>query len=135
VRFVEMEYGLPRASLGEAFAGLRRIIDRLPVKVSLPVEVRFSAADDIWLSSGYGRDNAYIAIHQFVGMPFEEYFRAFEAICEPLGGRPHWGKMHYRSADTLRPAYPHFEDFLAVRDKVDPHRVFTNAYTRRVFGD
>ena len=135
VRFVEMEYGLPRAALGEAFAGLRRVIDNLPVKVTMPVEVRFTAADDIWLSHGQGRDNAYIAIHQFVGVPFEQYLRGFEAVCKPLGGRPHWGKMHYRDASSLRPAYPHFDDFLAVRDKVDPDRVFANAYTRQVFGD
>jgi L-gulonolactone oxidase len=135
VRFVEMEYGLPRAALGEAFAGLRRVIDNLPGKVTFPVEVRFTAADDIWLSHGQGRDNAYIAIHQFVGVPFEEYLRGFEAVCVPLGGRPHWGKMHYRDAASLRPAYPHFDDFLAVRDKADPDRVFANAYTRQVFGD
>jgi len=134
VRFMEMEYGIPRAALAEAFAGLRRVIDSLPVKVALPVEVRFTASDDIWLSHGYGRDNAYIAIHQFVGMPYEAYFRDFEAVCAALGGRPHWGKMHYRDASSLRPAYPHFDDFLAVRDTVDPGRVFGNAYTRQVFG-
>jgi FAD/FMN-containing dehydrogenase len=135
VRFVEMEYGLPRAALGEAFAGLRRIIDELPGKVTFPVEVRFTAPDDIWLSHGQGRDNAYIAIHQFVGVPFEEYLRRFEALCVPLGGRPHWGKMHYRDAASLRPAYPHFDDFLAVRDKTDPDRILANPYTVQVFGD
>jgi L-gulonolactone oxidase len=135
VRFMEMEYGLPRAALPEAFAGLRKIIDTLPDRVSFPVEVRFTAADDIWLSHGHGRDNAYIAIHQFVGMPYERYFRAFEALCTGLGGRPHWGKMHYRTAADLRPAYPRFDDFLAVRNRVDPDRVFASDYTRQVLGD
>ena len=134
VRFMEMEYGVPRAAIGEAFAGLRRVIDGLAHPVALPVEVRFTAADDIWLSHGYGRDNAYIAIHQFVGMPYEEYFRAFETVCAELGGRPHWGKMHYRDASSLRPAYPRFDEFLAVRDACDPARVLTNAYTERVLG-
>ncbi len=134
VRFVEMEYGLPRAALPEAFAGLRRIIDDLPYPVALPVEVRFTAADDIWLSHGYGRDSAYIAIHQFIGLPYEAYFRRFEAVCTDLDGRPHWGKLHYREAASLRPVYPHFDDFLAVRDEVDPERVFANAYTDQVFG-
>jgi L-gulonolactone oxidase len=97
--------------------------------------VRFTASDDIWLSHGYGRDNAYIAIHQFGGMPYEQYFREFEAVGSALGGRPHWGKMHYRTAETLRPVYPRFDDFLAVRDKVDPNRVFANDYTRQILGD
>ena len=134
VRFVEMEYGLPRAALREAFTGLRSIIDGLPFKVIFPVEVRFTAADDIWLSPGYGRDSAYIAVHQFVGAPYERYFRGFEAICAELGGRPHWGKMHYRDAQHMAAAYPRFTDFRAVRDELDPTRVFANDYTARVLG-
>jgi L-gulonolactone oxidase len=134
VRFTEMEYGLPREALPEAFAALRTIVDRLPFKIAFPVEIRFTAADDIWLSHGYGRDNAYIAIHQFVGMPYEPYMRAFEKVTTELGGRPHWGKLHWRDAESLRTVYPRFDDFLAVRDKLDPGRTFANAYTRRIFG-
>ncbi len=135
VRFVEMEYGLPRAVLPEAFAELRRIVDRLPFPVIFPVELRFTAADDIWLSHGYGRDSAYIAIHQYVGMPYEPYFRAFEQVARDLGGRPHWGKLHWRTAADLREVYPRFDDFRAVRDRLDPDRVYANAYTRSVLGD
>ena len=134
VRFTEMEYALPRAALPEALAGLRAVVDRLPAKVLFPVEVRFTAPDDIWLSHGYGRESAYVAIHQYVGVPYEPYFRAFEKIASGLGGRPHWGKLHYRDAASLAPAYPRFADFLAVRDRLDPRRVFANAYTGRVLG-
>jgi L-gulonolactone oxidase len=134
VRFTEMEYGVPRVAMPEALAALRKIVDGLPFKVVFPVEIRFSAADDIWLSHGYGRDNAYIAIHQYLGMPYEPYMRAFEKITINLGGRPHWGKLHWRDTESLRDAYPRFDDFLAQRDKSDPQRVFANAYTRQIFG-
>lgn len=134
VRFVEMEYGLPREALREAFDGLRSVITGLPYKIQFPVEVRFTAADGIWLSHGHGRDNAYIAIHQYAGAPYEEYFRGFEAVATPLGGRPHWGKLHYRDAESLARAYPRFADFTALRDELDPGRVFGNAYTERVLG-
>ncbi|MFB9237027.1 D-arabinono-1,4-lactone oxidase [Plantactinospora siamensis] len=134
VRFVEMEYGLPRAALPEALAALRRIVDDLPFRVLFPVEVRFTAPDDIWLSHGYGRESAYLAIHQYVGVPYEPYFRGFERIAAKLGGRPHWGKLHYRDAASLRPAYPRFDDFRAVRDRLDPDRVFGNAHLDRVLG-
>jgi FAD-linked oxidoreductase len=134
VRFTEMEYGLPRAALPEALTALRRLVDTLPFKVLFPVEVRFTAPDDIWLSHGYQRESAYLAIHQYVGAPYEPYFRAFEKIATGLDGRPHWGKLHYRDAASLRPAYPRFADFLAVRDRLDPQRVFANAYTERVLG-
>jgi L-gulonolactone oxidase len=132
VRFVEMEYGLPREALGEVFAGLRRVVDSLPFKVVFPVEVRFTAADDIWISHGYGRDSAYIAIHQYVGMPYEPYFREFEALVSGLGGRPHWGKQHFRDAEYFASVYPRFHDFVAVRDKLDPNRVFANEYLNRI---
>ncbi|MFF5176632.1 D-arabinono-1,4-lactone oxidase [Micromonospora sp. NPDC000316] len=134
VRFVEMEYGLPREALPEALTALRRIVDGLPFKVLFPVEVRFTAADDIWLSHGYGRDSAYIAVHQYVGMPYEPYFRAFEKVAAELGGRPHWGKLHYRGADSLSTAYPRFTDFQALRDRLDPNRVFTNPHLTHILG-
>ncbi|PSK63509.1 L-gulono-1,4-lactone dehydrogenase [Micromonospora sp. MH33] len=134
VRFVEMEYALPRAALPTALAELRRVVDRLPFKVLFPVEVRFTAADDIWLSHGYGRDSAYLAIHQYVGMPYEPYFRAFEEVATDLDGRPHWGKLHWRDAESLATAYPRFADFLTVRDRLDPDHRFTNPYLTQVLG-
>ncbi|MET7804179.1 D-arabinono-1,4-lactone oxidase [Micromonospora chersina] len=134
VRFVEMEYALPRAALPTALAELRRIVDRLPFKVLFPVEVRFTAADDIWLSHGYGRDSAYIAIHQYVGMPYEPYFRAFEEVATGLDGRPHWGKLHWRTADSLATAYPKFADFQTVRKRLDPDNRFSNPYLEQVLG-
>lgn len=134
VRFVEMEYGLPRDALPTALTELRRIVDRLPFKVLFPVEVRFTAADDIWLSHSYGRDSAYVAIHQYVGMPYEPYFRAFEQVATELGGRPHWGKLHWRDAESLATAYPKFAAFQSVRSRLDPENVFGNPYLRQVLG-
>jgi FAD-linked oxidoreductase len=134
VHFTEMEYEIPRAALPEVIGALPRLIEGLPFKVQFPVEVRFTGPDDVWLSHGYGRESAYVAVHQFIGSPYEPYFRAVEAICEPLGGRPHWGKLHYRTAETLRPAYEKFDDFLAVRNRLDPARVFANDYLDRVLG-
>ncbi|GIJ23436.1 D-arabinono-1,4-lactone oxidase [Micromonospora lutea] len=128
VRFVEMEYALPRAALPEALEAVRHIVDGLPFKVLFPVEVRFAAADQIWLSHSYGRDSAYIALHQYVGMPYEPYFRAFEEVATELGGRPHWGKLHWRDAASLAPAYPRWHDFQSIRARLDPHRTFTTPH-------
>jgi FAD-linked oxidoreductase len=135
VRFVEMEYAVPRATLPEAFAGLRRAVETCGIPVVFPVEVRVAAADDVWLSTSYGRDSAYLAVHQYVGMPYLPYFREVEAVMRDLDGRPHWGKLHHRDAASLHAAYPRFGDFLAVRDRLDPDRVFANDYTRQIFGD
>jgi FAD/FMN-containing dehydrogenase len=134
VRFVESEYAVPRDSLLGVLAELRAGVPRLPHPVMFPVEVRVAAADDIWLSTAYGRDSAYVAIHQYAGLPYQEYFRLFESIAAAAGGRPHWGKMHTRDAGYLGAAYPRFADFLRLRDQADPGRLFANSYLRQVFG-
>ena len=134
VRFVESEYAVPRESLGHVLGELRREVLRLAEPVMFPVEVRVAAADDIWLSTAYGRDSAYVAIHQYVGLPYQEYFRLFESIAVGVGGRPHWGKMHTRDADYLSKVYPRFGDFVRVRNETDPERRFANPYTEQVFG-
>jgi FAD-linked oxidoreductase len=134
VRFVESEYALPRESVLDVLAELRAAVPRLSQPVMFPVEVRVAEADDIWLSTAYGRDSAYIAIHQYVGMPYQEYFAAFESIVATVGGRPHWGKLHTLDAGRLSALYPRFADFLRVRDQADPGRLFANPYLEQVLG-
>jgi FAD/FMN-containing dehydrogenase len=134
VHFVESEYAVPRAALREVIEELRAGIPRLADPIMLPIEVRAAAADDIWLSTAYQRESAYVAIHQYVGMPFRAYFDMFEAIAGAVGGRPHWGKMHTADAATLRTRYPRFDDFARVRAEVDPEGRFTNPYIDRVLG-
>ena len=110
------------------------LVERRGLPVVFPIEMRFVAGDDAFLSPAHERDSCYIAVHQYRRMEFESYFRAVEAIMVGLGGRPHWGKRHYQSAATLRPRYPQWDRFAAVRDRVDPQRLFRNDYTRRVLG-
>jgi L-gulono-1,4-lactone dehydrogenase len=134
VRFVEMEYALPREFLAPAVRDVRAMIDGKGLRISFPIEVRVAAADDIWLSTANGRDTGYVAVHVYQGLPFEGYFHEVEAIMNGYEGRPHWGKMHYHSAETLRPLYPHWDDFIEVRHRLDPTGVFANAYLDRVLG-
>ena len=135
VRFAESEYAVPRESLGHVIAELRRAVPRLPDPVMFPVEVRVAAADDIWLSTGYGRESAYVAIHQYAGLPYRAYFDRFESIVAEVAGRPHWGKLHSLDAERLRPLYPRFAEFCRVRAEVDPEARFGNSYLTRVLGD
>lgn len=134
VRFREMEYALPREAVPDAFREVRRLIQRRGWRISFPIEVRSAAADDNWLSTAYGRPSGYIAVHRYFREDPEEYFRAVEEIMVAHEGRPHWGKLHFRDAASLRGAYPRFDDFLAVRERLDPGRVFGNPYLTRVLG-
>ena len=134
VRFREMEYAVPRAAAVGVLRDLTRMVDRQGHRLPFPVEVRVLAADDAWMSMAQGRDTCYIAVHQYHRMDHRAYFDAFESIARAADGRPHWGKMHGRSADDLAPAYPHWDDFQGVRSAVDPDRVFANDYLSRVLG-
>jgi L-gulonolactone oxidase len=134
VRFTEMEYGVPRESGPEA---ARRVIDWVrsnQYPVFFPIEMRVVAADDALLSPSHERDTCYIAVHQYNGMEWRPYFEAVESIMNEFGGRPHWGKRHFQTHETLPQRYPRWGDFLAARDQLDPGRVFRNPYTERVLG-
>ncbi|WBQ03596.1 D-arabinono-1,4-lactone oxidase [Kribbella sp. CA-293567] len=134
VVFRESEYAVPREHVVEVVRELQAWIDRSGERLPFPIEVRVAAADDVWLSTAYGRDTGYIAIHQYHRLAHGKYFDAFEQIVGAFGGRPHWGKLHSLGAADLRARYPRFDDFLAVRDRLDPRRAFANPYTRQVFG-
>ena len=132
VRFTEMEYAIPREHLADAVRAVRGLDDRFDLP--FPIEVRLVAADDALLSPAGGRATGYVAVHMFRGMEWEPYFRAVEAIMDGYEGRPHWGKRHFQTAATLARRYPGWERFQAVRDRLDPGRVFTNGYVERVLG-
>ncbi|MEU8762477.1 D-arabinono-1,4-lactone oxidase [Streptomyces sp. NPDC048659] len=135
VRFLEMEYALPRGAAVSALRELKAMVERSPLKVSFPVEVRTAPADDITLSTASDRESAYIAVHLYKGTPHRAYFTAVERIMTAHGGRPHWGKVHTRDAAYFEKVYPRFAEFTALRDRLDPDRRFGNDYLRRVLGD
>ncbi len=137
VRFLEMEYAIPRAAAAEALGRVRALVKERGFKISFPVEVRFAAADDVPLSPAYGRESCYIAVHIYHRTPAAEadaWFRAVEGVMDDYGGRPHWGKLHFQDAETLAPRYPDWDAFGKLRQELDPDRTFANAELERVLG-
>lgn len=134
VRFYEMEYAVPRTAAVAALTELKALLERSSWLISFPIEVRVAPADDVWLSTASGRDTCYIACHVFERTDKDPYFHEVEKIMTSYDGRPHWGKLHTRTAEDLAPLYPRWADWQRVRDQVDPDRRFANAYTQQVFG-
>jgi FAD-linked oxidoreductase len=134
VRFREMEYAVPREVGLDVLSECRRVIEASDWRIAFPVEIRTARADDVPMSTSYGRDSFYLAFHVPQDTDHRAYFGGLEPILREAGGRPHWGKVHTRTAEDLAPAYDRFDDFLAMRERLDPDRVFTNAYLRRVLG-
>ncbi|MGO4132545.1 D-arabinono-1,4-lactone oxidase [Janibacter sp. RAF52] len=134
VRFVESEYAVPREAVADVLTDLVAWVERHREPISFPVEVRVAAPDDMWLSTGYERANAYVAVHQYHRGDHRAYFAAFEEIVAAHAARPHWGKVHGLGAEQLADLYPRHGDFVALRDRLDPERVLTNDYLDRVLG-
>jgi L-gulono-1,4-lactone dehydrogenase len=134
IRFTEMEYCLPRERAPEALRRVLDLISRRRFEVAMPIECRVVAADDALLSPSHERTSSYIAVHQYQGMEWRPYFEAVEGIMNEYEGRPHWGKRHFQTHETLAGRYPRWQDFQAVRERLDPDRAFRNEYTERVLG-
>ncbi|MFC9288700.1 FAD-binding protein [Streptomyces sp. NPDC057052] len=131
---LQSEYLLPR----EHAADVLRAIDGVRETVA-PVlqtcEVRTVAADEQWLSPAHGRDS--VAVHftwvddTAAVLPV---VRELEAVLEPFGPRPHWGKVYEMPAAAVRGRYPRIDDFRALVRELDPAGTFTNAFVRDVLG-
>ena len=134
VRFKESEFAIPVDALPDVVREIDALVTRRGWQISFPIECRAAAADDVWMSTAYGRESAYVAVHRYHREPHEPYFSACEEILREHGGRPHWGKMHGMTRRDLAASYPKFDDFLVLRDSLDPRRVFANAYLDRVLG-
>ncbi|WP_426247481.1 D-arabinono-1,4-lactone oxidase [Nocardioides sp. LHG3406-4] len=135
VRFVEMEYAVPRDALLPLLTELVAAVEASDWRIAVPVEVRTAAADDIGLSTASGRDTGYVAIHVPPGSPDQAaYLSTLERLAAQVGGRPHWGKLHSLTASELRALYPRFDDFVALRDRLDPTGVLANDHLDLLLG-
>ncbi|MCD9196705.1 D-arabinono-1,4-lactone oxidase [Aeromicrobium wangtongii] len=134
VRFRESEFAMPREALPHVLGELAAWFGAGHENISFPIEVRFTAADDSWLSTGHERDNCYVAVHQYWRSHYARYFAAAQDIFTAHEGRPHWGKIHTLDAGYFAQRYSRFDDFVAVRDEIDPGRTFSNPYLDRVLG-
>jgi|TARA_B100001094_G_scaffold127927_1_gene123998 L-gulonolactone oxidase len=134
VKFIEMEYAVPREQLFDAFEAVRHITEGLRIPVTFPVEIRTLGADHIPLSMANGRDTGFIAIHLYNHAKSRAFFHEVEKAMRQFAGRPHWGKIHNLDSSDLVKLYPQWNEFTEARQALDPDGHFTNSYLERVLG-
>ncbi|MBI3171524.1 MAG: FAD-binding protein, partial [Hydrocarboniphaga effusa] len=135
VRFNEMEYHLPREQLLPTLKQVRERLESRHPEIFFPIEVRVVKGDDAWLSPFAGHaTSGSIALHQYHLEDPLPYFADFEPLYQPLGGRPHWGKMNTLGAQDFAQRYPRWRDFLDVRAALDPDGKMLNPYLKKTFG-
>lgn len=136
LKFDEIEYALPTEQGPECFLKVRDVIrTRFRREVAWRTLYRFIASDDGYISPMSERESITISLHHNAGLPFDHYFQAIEPILLEYGGRPHWGKKHYQTAEQLKKCYPHWEEFQEVRKQLDPGGVFLTPYLRELLGE
>ncbi|MFI7586301.1 D-arabinono-1,4-lactone oxidase [Spongisporangium articulatum] len=134
VRFREGEYAVPLEAMPSVLADLQAWLAKPGNQVGFPMEVRVGPPEEAWLGTAHGRRTAWVAVQTHWRQPHTRYFAEAQRIVRAHEGRPHWGKLHDFTRADLSQLYPRFDDVLAVRDSVDPGRLFANAYVERVFG-
>lgn len=142
----DMEVSVPVGDVPAVVAEFRAFQAGLPQPAAsttrLLTEVRYVHADDIPLSTQFGRASAIIAMLAIgdTAAPgdeavFRRHAAALERICARHGGRAHWGKTSYGTAADIARAYPDtLAPFLALRKRMDPRGMFLNGYLRRMLG-
>lgn len=134
IRHSEMEYSVPAELAPACIREMMETIRKENINIVFPIEYRYVKADDIWLSPFYGRSSCTISIHQFIDRDHRPYFDRMEAILRKYEGRPHPGKMHSLSHKEFAALYPRWNDFLQVREEMDPQGKFLNDFLRKVLG-
>jgi FAD-linked oxidoreductase len=135
VRFNEMEYAVPAANGADCIREIAELIRARKIAGVFPLEFRFVKADDIWLSPFYRREAVTISVHQYHRQSYDELFGAAEGIFKRYGGRPHWGKLHSLTSRDFEKLYPRFDDYRALRARLDPKGKFLNAHLKSIFGE
>ena len=131
---LQSEYLVPRRNAVAAISALRELAPRVAPLLQV-CELRTVAQDDLWLSPAYQTD--VMGLH-FTWRPdqpgVEALLPTIEAALAPLGARPHWGKLFsLDGAEQRMPRlYPRWNDFAALRERLDPHGVFRNDFLARL---
>lgn len=135
VKFREMELNIPAEKFEAFFNEVTTLINEKAYQVYFPIEIRWVKQDDLWLSPTYKRDAVYLAFHTYVKEHVPEYFTDIQTVAKKYKARPHWGKLHDFDAKYLQSIYPKWNDFKALRSKLDPNEIFINDYLAPILGD
>ena len=130
MRFNAMEFHLPPENQLAALKAVIAVIERERPDMFFPIEARRIAGDDAWLSPFQGGPRGSIAVHCSYKDEFAFLYDLIQPILLQNGGRPHWGLLHNLQGSQLAALYPNWNDFLAVRKRLDPEGRMLNPYIK-----
>jgi hypothetical protein len=136
-RFTELWISLPDAA--EVMQTLAEHYERggFDATSTLSCEIYPTPKSDFWMSPAYQRDVVKVDPFWFGynrGDPDVLYFPQYWDVLKRFNYRLHWGKSLSGDVGYLKAQYPRWDDFMALREQMDPHQVFLTDYWRRHLG-
>ena len=119
----------------ESIKALHSFVNQNRIAVNSFLEVRIVKSDNFWLSPNYQRDSCHLTqiLYHPSEVTFREYFFDYFDLIGGLQPRPHWGKNFQMNISHLITLYPKFQDFLALKDRMDPSSILTNTFLGNLF--
>jgi xylitol oxidase len=128
---LQSEYLVPRRHAVDALHAVDEVRDQVAPVLQIS-EIRTIAADDLWMSTAYGRDSVGIHFTWVKDMDAVlPVLGVLEKRLAPYDARPHWGKLFTTAPEVLRARYPRLADFHALVREYDPAGKFTNEFLAR----
>lgn len=134
MQFSEMWFPLEQAT--EVTRRLREFFAQNDTTITgtFAVEIYPAPADQVWLSPGYQRDSVRFDLIWFEknsGDPARDFCPQFWQLLKDLEFRQHWGKYVIDDPAYLRRLTPRWDDFMALRARLDPQQIFLTDYWRQ----
>src|SRR5258708_17965137 len=127
-RELQTEYFVPRDRGYEAILAVEKLRDQITPHLFV-TELRTIAADNLWMSMAHQRPS--LAIH-FTWKPewreVSKILPKIEAQLEPLGARPHWGKLFTIPPARLQARYTRLAEVKASLKRYDTQRKCRNEF-------
>ena len=132
-----MEYGVPINEVAVVLKKIKKLLNDKNYKVHMPIEIRFAPKNKAALSMAYKRETCYIGIIAYKpfgkDIDYKNYFKDVHAIFEAHKGRHHWAKHTFYTKEQIRDNYPDWENFVSLKNKLDPNGIFMNTFLKRLF--
>lgn len=117
-----------------AIKGLVKKFEAAGAKIA-DINIRFVEQDqDTLLSPAFDGPVAYIAFCILEQDKYLAFYKEFEDVMQQYQGRPHWGKINFLDHEKVVNLYGrNLQKFIAVKQRLDPQGLFSNAFTKRIF--
>lgn len=130
----ETEWTFDLSKAKEVLRAYKKFISDNKYNLNFIQEIRFTKADDFWLSACYKRDALWLGLYNYAHEKWDKVLPEYEAFAKQFNGRPHWGKEFTIDKDYLHQQYEKINDFKKLKEEMDPTKKFENKFIEKILG-